>query len=547
MAGKTDYPVSLTIKAVDKATAPIRAISVRLHQLTAPIKAMSERFGKLGSALSGLSSVSGLTGVAKGFWGLGGAVKNVGSEAFALGSRMFALVGVAGFALWSIVKGAVDAGDKLGEMADRVGLSVDAYASLQHAAAQADVEQEAFNSAMDKFNKNLGEMKAGKGGAFLKFLNEISPTLAKQMKAAKGTEAALSLMTDAFAKIDDPQKSAILASEAFGKSNMQMGRFLHQGSAAIQEQQRRYMELNGSQEEFARRAGILDNQMRETEQALMGVRNAAAGALFPAFTQLADALTKFMVKNRDGIAAWATRTGAAIQKWIDSGGLERLAASVTLFAERAAWLFDKIGGLTGAFVAIAAVMSGPLLTAIGSAIPAIYSLGVALLTTPVGWFVLAVAAIATSAFLIYENWGEISAFFAQTLVDFKTLGNGFLEFNAGILSLDFDRAFAGWTQSVGAFKAALLDVLKIAQYVPGIGMFLGGAANIGLVQSGMADKILGPSAGATAAAAPVSSVQQTEARVSVDFANLPRGTRVTTDPNSTQSIDLGLGYAMAAP
>lgn len=542
MAGKTDYPVSLTIKAVDKATAPIRAISIRLHQLTAPIKAMSERFGKLGSALSGLSSVSGLTGVAKGFVGLGGAVKNVGSEAFALGARMFALTGVAGFALWSIVKGAVDAGDKLGEMADRVGLSVDAYASLQHAAAQADVEQEAFNSAMDKFNKNLGEMTVGKGGEFLAFLNKVSPTLAKQVKAAKGTEAALSLMTDAFARIDDPAKSAALASAAFGKSGLQMGRFLHQGSAAIQEQQRRYMELSGSQEDVARGAGILDNQMRETELAFMGLRNAAAGALFPAFTQLGAALTAFAVKNRDGIRQWAERTGAAIQKWIDGGGLERLAASVTLFAERAAWLFDKIGGLTGAFVAIAAVMSGPLLAAIGSAIPAIYSLGVALLTTPVGWFVLAVAAIATSAFLIYAHWGEISAFFAQTLADFEALGNGFLEFQAGILSLDFDRAFAGWTTAVAGFKAALLDVIKISQYLPGIGLL-----NVGLVQSGMADKLLGPSVGATAAAAPVSSVQQTEARVSVDFANLPRGARVTTEPNSTQSVDLTMGYSLVAP
>lgn len=544
MAAKSDFPVSITLKAVDKATAPIRALTVRMHQLTAPIKAISERFGKFGTALSGLSSASGLTSIATGVLGFGKAMRGIGSAAQDVAGRFLALGAVAGAVIWGIVKSAVDSGDKLGEMADRVGLTVDAYASLQHAAAQADVEQEAFNAAMDKFNKNMGEMRAGKGGAFLKFLNEISPTLAKQMKAAKGTEAALALMTDAFAKIDDPQKSAILASEAFGKSNMQMGRFLHQGSAAIQAQQRRYMELMGSQEAFARGAGELDNQLRETELAFTGLRNVAAGALFPAFTQLGKALTDFMVKNRDGIQRWATNTAAAIQKWIDGGGLERLAASVTLFAERAGWLFDKIGGLTGALAALAVVISAPLISAIVSAIPAVYSLGVALLTTPVGWFLLAVAAIAGSAWLIYENWGEISAFFAKTLGDFEDLGNGFLDFQAGLLTLDFDRMFSGWTRGVEGFKAALLDVIKISQYLPGFSMLYGQAA----MKSGIAESVLGNSTKNEPIVAPLQNPRgSTDARVSVDFANLPRGARVTTDPASTGEIDLSLGYALVAP
>lgn len=543
MAGKTDYPVSLTIKAVDKATAPIRAITVRLHQLTAPIKAMSERFGKLGSALQGLSSVSGLTGVARGFAGVGGAVKKVGSEAFALGAKLFALTGVAGFALWSIVKGAVDAGDKLGEMADRVGLSVDAYASLQHAAAQADVEQEAFNTAMDKFNKNMGEMTAGKGGAFLKFLNEVSPTLAKQMKSAKGTEAALALMTDAFAKIDDPAKSAALAAAAFGKSGLQMGRFLHQGSAAIQQQQRRYMELTGSQEAFAMGAGVLDNQMRETELAFTGLRNVAAGALFPALTKLASAVTDFLVKNRDGIRRWATETGAAIQRWVDGGGIQRLSTSLLKFIDTAAWVLDKIGGLTGAFVAIAAAMSGPLLAAIGSAIPAIYSLGTALLTTPVGWFLLAVAAIAGSAWLIYENWDGITAHFKGWFSEIAAYANLLVDLERAFLTLDFGAVVSTWDRALEAYKRTLLSTLEIMKWIPGVGMIL----SRGFTAAG-GESLLGPATGATAAAAPISSgPQSTEARVSVDFSNLPRGARVSTEPNSSQPVDLSLGYSMAAP
>jgi len=39
--------------------------------------------------------------------------------------------------------------------------------------------------------------------------------------------------------------------------------------------------------------------------------------------------------------------------------------------------------------------------------------GVALFTTPIGWFLLGVAAIAAAAFLIYKNWEPIAKFFTD--------------------------------------------------------------------------------------------------------------------------------------
>ena len=40
---------------------------------------------------------------------------------------------------------------------------------------------------------------------------------------------------------------------------------------------------------------------------------------------------------------------------------------------------------------------------------------------------------------------------------------------------------------------------------------------------------------------------KTEARVSVDFSNLPRGARVTADPNSTAPVSLDVGYSGVMP
>lgn len=43
----------------------------------------------------------------------------------------------------------------------------------------------------------------------------------------------------------------------------------------------------------------------------------------------------------------------------------------------------------------------------------IFRLGVAMLTTPVGWFIMAIAAIAGGAYLIYKNWDGISKWFTE--------------------------------------------------------------------------------------------------------------------------------------
>jgi len=517
VSGK-ESSLTLTVKAVDKATAPLRALTVRLHQLTAPIAKWNERLKGLGKALEPLKPIGDAAGK------VGGAMKNVASEVFNLGARIAGLALGAGALFFGIVRGAMNAGDELGEMADRTGLAVDTFASLRFAAAQADVEQEEFNGAMDRFNKNLGEIKAG-GGAFLHFLNKVSPALAKEIKGAKGTEEALSMMTDAFKRIDDPAKSAALSSAAFGKSGLQMGRFLHQGSAAIQEQQRRYLELSGSQEEFAKGAGALDNQMRETETALTGVRNAVAGALFPAVAQLAKGLSDFMVKNRDGLKKWATETGAAISRWVNGGGLDRLAAG---FGR----VLDVVGQVTtylgpaGTALAVIGVMALPLIASLGGLAAAVVTLGVALapfapLVGTVLTFLAVAAQLAAAGLMIAANWEPLKFIF-------EDWGN----------SLRF-AVLDAWT--------AVRPILAALSKVPGLGLTGGGALAAGDFATGQvraaidARRSLGGAA--SAAAAPIASLQS-ENRLFVEFDNAPKGTRVSSESSRGGAVDLSVGYSM---
>ena len=347
MAGKKEFPISLIVKTVDQATRPLHAITQRLQALTN--NQFSKIFSRFGHDLKEFSEAAGFAKLGKGFSGFGGAVRNVGSEVLGLGARLFALAGVASFAFFRIVKGAIDAGDKLAETSQRWGVAVDFAAAFGHAAEKANVPQEAFNASMDTFVKRLGDAKAG-GGPLLAFLKKVSPTLADQVKGAKTTEGALSILTDAFTKLKDPAKLAALSSAAFGRGSLQMAQFLKQGGAAIQGQMVEFLRLSGSQEAFAQSAAELDDALKDVEAAFMGLRSAAAGALFPAFKMLAGVVTEFVVKNRDGIKLWAEGAARAIQAWVDGGGFERLIANVRELASDVARLIDWIGGFKNALV-----------------------------------------------------------------------------------------------------------------------------------------------------------------------------------------------------
>jgi hypothetical protein len=431
VAGK-NYPITLVIKATDEATGKLRKISAQIGSATQPSR-------KLGDSFKAMSSNLGLPKLFEGFKGVGSALGNVGSEAAKLGAAVLGMGTVAGFALFSIVKGSVEAGDKLAEMAQRTGLAVNTYASLGFAAAQADVSQEEFNGAMDQFNKRLGEAKAN-GGPLLEFLKKTGPGLAKQIKGAKSTEEALSLMTDAMTRIKDPQRRAALAAAAFGKSGLQMGQFLGQGSEAVQKYQKRFMELSGDQTKFAEGASVLDNAMRETQTAFDGTKNAVMGELFPAFTKLSEAVTKFLVQNREGLRAWAEKTGAAISKWVDGGGLDRVVKGLQDFAATVGVLIEKMGGLKVVAIAVAVVMSSGLIASVvnlGVALaPVIWQIGTLLLgaladvalaigafnfapllaglSTAVvvaGPFIAAAVGIALAGKAIYDNWGALTFLF----------------------------------------------------------------------------------------------------------------------------------------
>lgn len=90
------------------------------------------------------------------------------------------------------------------------------------------------------------------------------------------------------------------------------------------------------------------------------------------------------------------------------------------------WVHDLFGSWKPIIVAVGLFIAGPFIASLISLTGAIWGVGVALMTTPVGWFLAAVAAIAGIAYLIYDNWEPISQFFVDLWEGIKSI------FNVGI-------------------------------------------------------------------------------------------------------------------
>jgi curved DNA-binding protein CbpA len=467
---ETKYPLSLVVRAVDKATGPLARISAQIARTTAPIRAR----------LAGIGAASG----------------QVGSNLAALSAKVAAIGGVAGFALYRATKSAVEAGDELATVADRLGLTVDAFAQLQFAAAQADVEQSQFTAAMDAFNKSVGQAKAGTG-KLLGFLQNVSPALAQQVRGAKSTEEAFGLMTSAFEKVEDPSKRAALAAAAFGAGNLQMGQFLGQGSKAIDEQRKKFLALAGSQEALARRAGDLDNAMRETEVAFLGARNALAVEFFPVFTELSKSLRDFLAANRGGLAKWARDTGSALSAWVQSGGLQRLTTSLREIAKAVGFVIEKIGGFRNAIIGVAALN---LASAIAPLVQAFAAIGPSMLPFLVAAapFIAALTGISLAVYQLQKNWSDLKEAFGT---------------------------WDGIKTSLGGIASTIADPFSFAE----------------------GQEMRRKELAVEEARQRMAGVTKTEARVAVNFANLPRGARVTPANGNTAELDLGVGYSMVTP
>lgn len=256
---------------------------------------------------------------------------------------------------------------------------------------------------------------------------------------------------------------------------------------------------------------------------------------------------------------------------------------------------DTVGGLENALMILAGVAAGPLILSLLTLAQTIGALGIALLTTPVGWFIGALALIAGAAYVIYRNWEPLKKWLETLWNDpLAALDQAWEWYKETFSWTPLALIANNWGTLTGFFRGLWDDIgkiftdaiAKIESFITGLwdrvgGMFSEGAEKVkqslsslnpmnaaegawnwakGLFSGeedpleGSVMKGYGEPVGALPVASEAAQVQQqlsqtttNNARVEVDFKNVPRGVEVTPAANNRAPLDLSMGYAMQTP
>ncbi|WP_458368713.1 phage tail tape measure protein [Pseudomonas mandelii] len=588
------YGLSVIIGAVDRLTAPLRGMLGKVQGFTAGVGRAIDRTG-LPIFTNSLKNVGHAVG------GVGSAVGASSAKLMGLGATL----GITGAALGVFINGYADATGLIGDTAERTGISRERFQELGFAAKLTGSSSEVLAGALQKMNINVGAATKGS-----KELKEMFSGLGINIRDAggklKSTDQLFDMFVDRISKIKDPSLQAQAAVKVFGKSATELLPLIKGGGAGIKDMATEARRLGIVLSDDAVRDGEAFGDILDTLKAAVGgVGNIIGTALVPELSKMSTWLTESIVKYRPQIEAFATAFAKDLPGNIERivGFLGDLYDGIQPVISAVGWLADTFGGANVILAAVGAYIGGGLVVSIFNLGMAFKGLGIAIATTPVGWFLAAIALIAAAAYIVYQNWDKIVAFFEEKWAGVKAaFSDGIIngiwklwkEYNPVTLMTEafmgLVKYLTGWDlgailgakvkDAISAMKSAIPDWaakmlgIEISAEEPTSVAGEGGTLDQGDTQQkesqamapgsdGTARNLL-PEAGAAAPGsekelsdigrraaqvgndtAKIVAAPPTEVRVKVDFANMPTGTKVKTEGSQGAQFDTNLGYSMA--
>lgn len=148
----------------------------------------------------------------------------------AMAAAAFATVG-AGVAL--AVKGTINEADKLGKMAQSIGVPVAELSRLKHAADLSGVGIEALGVSVGKLSKNMVEMAGGGTGPATEAFKALKISVTNSDGSLKSSSQVMTEIAGKFGAMEDGAGKTALAIALFGKSGAAMIPMLNAGKIGL--------------------------------------------------------------------------------------------------------------------------------------------------------------------------------------------------------------------------------------------------------------------------------------------------------------------------
>lgn len=599
MAGK--FPLDIVLRAIDNVSAPLRGIAGRIQAFGGVLSGVGRKFADLGQR-SGISNLIGSMGNLK------NAVSGVGEALGKSRDRLLALgatFGITGAAAGAFIKHFASSGAEIENWSNRLGVTAEYLQATTYAAKQFGIEQDALIDGMKELSLRADEYAVTGKGSGEEAFQRLGLSQKQISKTAGNTQALFELVLKQLRKVSDVAKRQRIVDEIFGGTGGEQMAELVSASAEEMARLRKEAQDLGvvMSNDNVSAARDFNRQMERMGSILTSVQNTVGAALMPVLSDMLEQFKVAFIEYRPQIEAFAQTFAKNLPdniKRVRDFFLE-LRDGIQPVIDAFKWLTDTCGTANVVLAALALYIGGPLIVSLVSLTGALFSVGTALtgvfikslalaggalkafgtaiLTTPLGWFLAAVAAIGAAVYIIYDNWENIAAWFTEKMDAVKAafsdgIVNGLLktwqEFNPVTVMMD---AFNGLIKYLTGWDLAAILREKIAAAVSAITSSLpewakgllgidgsvsvtsqGGpgqpaaavgqqaATGAGATPIGMRAAAIGQQAAQTALAQ-----QQQAVLVTVDLKNAPQGTRTTTSGTPGAKFDTNIGYAMGAP
>lgn len=271
--------------------------------------------------------------IKRGLGGLTDTAKSVNGVLANLGVA----VSVAG--LTAMVKSAIDTGDALDEMSQRVGVSVETLSVWKPAAEQSGVSGESFEKGLRKLSTTMLEAATGSEDAARNFA-AVGVEFKNQDGTLRATDQVLLDLAERFKAMPDGAEKTALAVQLFGKSGAELIPFLNQGRDGINELAAEMQALGVQMSsETAAQAGNFNDALDKLHLATKSIGNQIIASLLPALNDMASGMVE------------SAKQGGTLRTILD--GVVLVLKTLALGAATVGKAFVALGEAIGAGVAAA--------------------------------------------------------------------------------------------------------------------------------------------------------------------------------------------------
>lgn len=439
----------LIINAVERVSGPFRRIEQAMDGVRDRTEKARQALGRF-SRVTGLQRLSGSIGNVRDK--LQGMVQQgqAGLERLgALAGRLSLLFGAAGGGAFALGTEAATAAAEASKFASMVGLSTGNWQEYAGAANLAGTEADELASLMLTLQERAVNAARGEKGdiEMLKLMGISAKNARGELKNADTLLLELADRVKKMREAGEMGKAAGIMNQLGGEEGARLLDLLKNGREGLLAMRKEARELglvlSDEALESALEYGSAINRVKAT---FRGLGLTLGTAFLPSLTKLLDKFQAWLQVQRDIMSA-------GFEEWVNGLNLNEVWASVEGFFEglkRLASLLQRVadlcGGWSNVLLGLVVLISGKALLALGSLALAFGQLGMAMLATPVGWFVAAIAGV---AYAIHKNGEGVRKAFEQgwlrgLLQIFLSVMDGLNELVATLTGVDLYSIGSQW-------------------------------------------------------------------------------------------------------